>query len=61
MKAPRLNAEWHTQHRMPADPTRAQRVEWHAEHALACGCRPVPEALAAEVKALSRKKSGRAN
>ncbi len=61
MKAARVNAEWHAAHRMPANPTDAQRVEWHAEHALACGCRPVPEGLVAEVKALKRKKSGRAN
>ena len=54
------NGEWHRAHRMPASPTRAQRVEWHAEHSVACGCRPVPSGLAAEVKAL-RKKSARTN
>jgi len=49
------NGEWHKAHRMPATPTRLERVEWHAEHAVECGCRPVPVDLAAEVKALKRK------
>ena len=51
----KLNSEWHKAHRMPASPTRLQRVRWHPEHSAACGCRPVPLELAAEVKALKRK------
>ena len=51
----KLNSEWHKAHRMPASPTRLQRVRWHAEHSAACGCRPVPLDLADEVKALKRK------
>ena len=49
------NAVWHRENRMPASPTRLQRIEWHAEHSVACGCRPVPADLAAEVKALRRR------
>jgi hypothetical protein len=56
-----INAVWHRTHRMPTNPTRAQRVAWHAEHAAACGCRPVPRSLEEEVKALNRKKANRAN
>lgn len=55
-----LNREWHEAHRMPPKPTRRQRVEWHAEHAGACGCREVPPNLAADVRALL-KKAPRAN
>jgi hypothetical protein len=61
LKVKKINGEWHDAHRMPANPTRAQRVEWHAEHALACGCRPVPADLAEEVKALNRKRTSRTN
>jgi hypothetical protein len=35
---------------MPANPTKEQRVQWHFEHAVACGCRPVPKNLADEVQ-----------
>jgi len=50
--AKKLNAEWHSTHRMPRNATREERVRWHSEHSEACGCRPVPGSLAAEVKAL---------
>jgi hypothetical protein len=52
----KVNETWHNAHRMPANPSRAQRVEWHAAHALACGCRPVPRSLEAEVRAMNREK-----
>ncbi len=48
----RLNKAWHAAHVMPRNPTREQRVEWHAAHEDACGCRPVPESLEADVRAL---------
>jgi len=35
----KINAEWHAAHVMPKNPTKAQRAEWHYEHALHCGCR----------------------
>jgi hypothetical protein len=34
-----INREWHEAHRMPKNPTRDQRAEWHAAHADECGCR----------------------
>lgn len=34
---------------MPPNPSREERVMWHAEHAANCGCRPVPASLAKEV------------
>jgi hypothetical protein len=59
MRSGEVNAEWHDAHGMPQNPTRAQRVEWHAEHELACGCRPVPASLTPDVKAFNKKRSAR--
>jgi len=50
-----LNKDWHAAHVMPQNPTRNQRIAWHAEHADACGCRPVPADLEADVVAWSKK------
>ena len=48
----KLNAKWHSEHPMPRNPTRAERVEWHIAHSGACGCRPVPPSLRADIAAL---------
>lgn len=61
MRASKVNEEWHDVNRMPRNPTRTQRAEWHVGHVAACGCRPVPPSLVAEVKALGRKQAGRTN
>ena len=45
-----LNAAWHTSHPMPARAALAQRVDWHVAHAKACGCRPMPATVVAELK-----------
>jgi hypothetical protein len=37
---------------MPPKATRAQRIEWHAAHARACGCRAIPEGIKPEVEKL---------
>lgn len=42
-------ADWHRANRMPKNPTPDQRIAWHVEHALHCGCRPIPPKLAAEM------------
>lgn len=42
---PKLNREWHEQHRMPKNPTMEQRMAWHFAHAKACACRPIPESV----------------
>jgi hypothetical protein len=47
-----MNREWHEQHRLGTDATRAQRVAWHAEHDVVCGCRPAPPDLAEDIAAL---------
>ncbi|MBS1913948.1 MAG: hypothetical protein JST22_18310 [Bacteroidetes bacterium] len=45
----KLNAEWHREHRMPKNATLSERVQWHLEHAAACGCREMPASIAAEL------------
>jgi hypothetical protein len=49
-----LARDWHRAHPMPTRPSRAQRVAWHAEHAVVCGCREVPASLKADVAAAAR-------
>jgi hypothetical protein len=39
---------------MPPRATFEQRLEWHREHALACGCRKPPAAIAAELARRTR-------
>ena len=50
-----LNREWHRLHPMPVRPSREQRVKWHVEHKLVCGCREVPASLKADVEAGLRR------
>jgi len=52
------NRLWHQQNRMPKNPTPAQRVAWHLEHAKHCHCRPIPAGVAAGVAALLRDRHG---
>jgi hypothetical protein len=37
----KTNKEWHAKNRMPKNPTRGQRIEWHAEHAKDFACREI--------------------
>jgi hypothetical protein len=46
----KLNAAWHAKNRMPERPTREEQTRWHRAHARACGCRPIPPKLLAEVQ-----------
>lgn len=55
----KINTAWHEANRMPENPTRTQRVQWHAGHAEACGCRPVPDDLAEEVRETIREANRR--
>jgi hypothetical protein len=41
----RTNAEWHRAHPMPKNPTQAQRIAWHREHAKHCACRAMPDSI----------------
>lgn len=44
---PTMNAAWHAEHPMPPHATLEQRVAWHREHAVACGCRKPPDKIQA--------------
>ena len=44
-----MNATWHDAHPMLPRATLAQRVTWHVAHAKACGCRPMPATVVAEL------------
>jgi hypothetical protein len=37
-----VNPDWHTANPMPPHATFEERVAWHRERALACGCREPP-------------------
>jgi hypothetical protein len=47
---PKLNREWHLSHRMPKNPTREQRYDWHIKHEQNCACRPISPKLRAEIE-----------
>ena len=51
-----MNREWHEAHKMPERATEKQRLEWHTEHARACGCRPIPASLIAKRSASERER-----
>lgn len=36
---------WHEKHKMPKNATLAQKIVWHFNHQMNCGCRPVPKSL----------------
>jgi hypothetical protein len=54
-----MNEQWHRDHPLGSGSSLDERVAWHVEHAKACGCRPIPDSVAAEVRArgLGRSRS----
>jgi hypothetical protein len=49
--AMKINATWHSKHRMPSHATMKQRARWHVAHAKHCGCRPVPATVQPYIRA----------
>ena len=45
-----INAPWHREHRVGSRASLEQRIAWHREHAQVCACRPIPPAIAAEIR-----------
>jgi hypothetical protein len=45
-----LNRLWHAQHRLGSKASLDDRVQWHIEHAKACGCRPIPPPVLEEIE-----------
>jgi hypothetical protein len=58
MSPSKINREWHEAHRMPARPTRQQRMDWHIEHSTVCKCRAPTAKLQAEIEAYVRETAG---
>ena len=54
-----MNREWHEGHKMPEKATEQQRIEWHIEHAKACGCRPIPARLVGKLSEAERRADSR--
>jgi hypothetical protein len=50
MEALNMNARWHRQHPMPKHPTEQARVKWHLAHTKVCGCRDMPDSVAALIR-----------
>jgi hypothetical protein len=50
----KLNREWHLAHRMPANATLQQRIDWHIEHQKNSNCRPIPKSILAEINAKNK-------
>lgn len=46
----KINADWHAANRMPKNPTRDQRMQWHFEHNKNCQCYPMSAKLKAELE-----------
>lgn len=40
-----MNSAWHKANRMPKNASVDEKVDWHRDHALNCGCRRMPEAI----------------
>lgn len=45
-----VNKAWHEKNKMPAKASLAVRAEWHLEHRKKCGCREMPETVAAYLR-----------
>jgi hypothetical protein len=50
-----MNVRWHRTHRMPHNPTAAQRLKWHLAHAKACACRRLTKASLEKLRAKARQ------
>jgi hypothetical protein len=44
----RLNAQWHQAHKLARSATLEERLEWHLQHAVNCGCREMPASIRQE-------------
>lgn len=50
----KINRAWHLAHPMPSRASLEQRLEWHAEHEVNCGCREMPPGIRKELEARGR-------
>lgn len=54
-----LNRVWHEAHVLGRNPTAQQRLEWHLEHAEACGCRKLTDEMRERLFAAAEKQKSR--
>ncbi len=45
-----VNEQRHKSNPMPEHPSIEARIRWHAQHAQACGCRPIPAGVRKEME-----------
>lgn len=45
-----MNHPWHAQNPLRLGASLDARVEWHERHAVACGCRPIPQHVLEEIR-----------
>jgi len=46
----KINKNWHLKNKLPKNTSANQRLQWHADHARECGCRPIPPAVLSKMK-----------
>ena len=46
-----MNREWHALHRLTPNAKIEERLNWHLEHAVNCGCRDMPATIKRELEA----------
>lgn len=46
----KINRVWHTNNKMPKNPTLDERIEWHLAHVKNCSCRPLSGKILEEIK-----------
>jgi len=51
-----INKEWHLNNKMPKNPTKTQRLEWHIGHNENCNCRKLTEKLLKEINEYIKEK-----
>jgi hypothetical protein len=40
-----INIRWHSAHKLSAEPTVEEKIEWHRVHEKNCDCTPFPKKL----------------
>lgn len=51
-----INREWHLKNKMPKNPTKIQKLEWHINHNKNCNCRKPTEKLLKEINEYLKEK-----
>jgi hypothetical protein len=46
----KINREWHLAHKLPRNASLEEKLEWHAAHAINCGCREMPQSIRKELE-----------